>query len=91
MRGFITIAARAGIEVDSLAVRTFPIRTTGKIVLVAAAVIRGRVPEVTERHGCTVANFEAIRKLALMVDRWWWWWWGVFCLDIWKCGGREGL
>lgn len=89
MRGFITIAARAGIEVDSLAVRTFPTRTTGKIALVVAAVIRGRVPGVTERHGCTVANFEAIRKLALMVDRWWWW--GVFCLDIWKCGGREGL
>ena len=72
MRGFITIAARAGIEVDSLAVRTFPTRTTGKIVLVVAAVI--------ERHGCTVANFEAIRKLALMADRWWWW--GVFCLDM---------
>jgi len=57
----------------------------GKIVLAVVVVTRGRVPGVTERHGCTVANFEAIRKLAFMVDKWWW---GVFVLDIWKLGGE---
>jgi len=83
MRGFITIGARAGIEVDSLAVRAFPTRVAGKIVLAVVAVIRGRVPGVTERHGCIVANFEAIRKLAFMVGRWW-------CLSF-GCGSGAGV